>query len=461
MELLAPAGNLEKLATAYRYGADAAYIGVHGFSLRAWADTLSGDPGGSSSAGEGPLDGADLATELRRIKPPGKRLYAALNLFAHDEDLRRLPATLAGLRGLPIDAVIIADLGLIDTVRRELPDVELHLSTQANCTNAAAARLYHRLGFSRIIPSRELSLPEIRTIKEAVPELGVEVFVHGAMCMAYSGRCFLSDFMADRSANRGDCAQSCRWNYRVERYHLEEEKRPGEYLTAETDGRFTAILSSRDLNLFDYLAEITAAGVDAIKIEGRMKSSLYVATVTRAYRAALDGTADRDAHRLALDTVSHREYTTGFLVDDGTVSTPAARPAAGTYRMMGILEEPSGSPTSTPNTEPAAPGRAADPPPASIPHDAWHVLVKNTIRRGVTLEYLPTDPAAPPAIPDPEFELYDPAGNPTDQITNAGHGYLRPSPSATTHLRPGTVIRARAIGQTPQAGETFGPRIRR
>jgi U32 family peptidase len=438
MELLAPGGNLEKLATAYRYGADAAYIGVRGFSLRAWADTLAGETD------------ADLADELRRIKPPGRRLYAALNLFAHEEDLRRLPETLASLRDLPLDAVIIADLGLIDAVVRELPEVELHLSTQANCTNAAAARLYHRLGFSRIIPSRELTLREISAIKQAVPELGMEVFVHGAMCMAYSGRCFLSDFMADRSANRGDCAQSCRWNYRVERYRLEEEKRQGEYLTAETDGRFTAILSSRDLNLYAHLREIAAAGVDAVKIEGRMKSSLYVATVTRAYRAALDGVGDRDAHRRELDTVSHREYTTGFLIDDGTVNTPATTAAGGTYRMMGILE--SAAVESRPSGTDPAVGHPTSTPPTSVPPGAWRVVVKNTIHLGLPLEYLPPDPEAPPAIADAEFDLYDASGEATDRITNAGHGYLRPSPSAARHLVPGTVVRALTTrgGITPE-----------
>ncbi|MFW5696086.1 MAG: peptidase U32 family protein, partial [Alkalispirochaeta sp.] len=275
MELLSPAGNLEKLATAFRYGADAAYIGVAGFSLRAHADTLGGDP-------------KQMAARIREIKPPGRRLYAALNLFAHQQDLDRLPEALEVLHELPIDAVILADIGLIDPVTTALPEVELHLSTQANCTNAAAAKLYHRLGFSRIVPARELSLDEVKAIKDAVPGLELEVFVHGAMCMAYSGRCVMSDVMAGRSANRGDCAQSCRWKYSVEHYRLEEEQRPGEYIPVETDGRFTTILSSRDLMLFDHVAELMSAGVDAAKIEGRMKSSLYTAAVTRSYRAAID-----------------------------------------------------------------------------------------------------------------------------------------------------------------------------
>jgi putative protease len=400
MELLAPAGNLEKLATAYTYGADAAYIGVRGFSLRAHADTLA--PGG-------PTDNATtLASRLRNTKPAGRRLYAAMNLFAHREDLARLPDALAVLAELPIDGVILADIGLVEAVGDALPAVELHLSTQANCTNAHAAKLYRRLGFSRIVPARELSLDEVKEIKDAVPELEIEVFVHGAMCMAYSGRCFMSNVLAGRDANRGDCAQSCRWNY-----HLVEEKRPGEYITLDIDERGMAVLSARDLMLFDHLAALREAGVDALKIEGRMKSALYTATVTRSYRAALDVEGvDLNAHRAELLRISHREYTAGFLMGDRRVHRPSVGDRPKQYRLMGIVGEEYN-------------GR-------------WNITVKNTIARGRPLEFLPPDPRRPVSLRDDSYALFNTDGEPVERITNASDGSL----ACDLALTPGMVIRA-------------------
>ncbi|MFA7565567.1 MAG: U32 family peptidase [Alkalispirochaeta sp.] len=328
MELLSPAGNLEKLRIAYRYGADAAYIGVREFSLRSAADTIIS-----------PSEADDEATveTLHRLKQTDnrpRRLYAALNLFAQQEDLKRLPEVLKRLAHFPIDALIIADIGLVEMVRRYLPDMELHLSTQANCTNSEAARLYHRIGFSRIVAARELTLPEISEIRNAVPEVELEVFVHGAMCMSYSGRCFLSSEMTGRSANRGDCAHSCRW-----RYALNEEKRPGEYYPIEEDGRFSTILSSRDLMLYDHIEKLRDAGVTAAKIEGRMKSSLYTAIATAAYRRTLDGGHD-DTWRNLLFDLPHRSYTTGFLLGDETVHRPAKDTPSAHIRLMGILGPP-------------------------------------------------------------------------------------------------------------------------
>lgn len=414
MELLAPAGNLEKLATAYAYGADAAYIGVRGFSLRAYADTVSED------------------TSIDRFgdgKPVGRRLYAALNLFAHRTDLDALPVVLERLAALPIDAVIIADLGLLDIVRRWLPTVDLHLSTQANCTNAEAARLYHRLGFSRVIPARELSLAEVADIKQAVPELEIEVFAHGAQCMAYSGRCFLSDHLTGRAANHGDCAQPCRWNYRVLRAEVEEEKRPGEVITLESDRRYLSFLSSRDLNLFDHLKALEQVGVTAIKIEGRMKSAYYVAAVTRAYRAALDA-LDGDAaaavrlpeHRRHLEEISHRPYTTGFLLNDSSVHGAATANSPTKYRLMGLLKSRR---------------RIGE------TSNGWEVSVKNTIHRGQTIEYLPQDGRGATVIEDLDFALFSPDGEAVDRITNASGGILLPGPTVDLGaLRPGTVVRA-------------------
>lgn len=414
MELLSPAGNLEKLATAYRYGADAAYMGVHGFSLRTYADAAD------LTAADNPERVEELAGELRRIKgafstDTPKRLYAALNLFAHHHDITALPPVLERLRHLPIDGLIIADIGLLDMVQRTLPDVELHLSTQANCTNGAAARVYQRLGFSRIVPARELTLDEIKAMKDMAPDMELEVFVHGAMCMAYSGRCFMSNTLTRRDANRGDCAQSCRWNYGVEHFRLEEEKRQGTWIPVEADGRFMTILSARDLNLFDHIEELAAAGVDAVKIEGRMKSPYYVATVTRSYRAALDGSPHRAAYREELFRIAHREYSTGFLLGDETVHQANTAEAAQEYRLMGIVASP-------------VSGDAAE---------GVHVSVKNTIRRGQRLEYLPPDPGAVPFIRDDAFKLRNNAGEEVDHITNAGNGILIPS----YPLQEGTIIR--------------------
>ncbi len=334
MELLSPAGSLEKLRVAYRYGADAAYVGIHGFSLRTHADTIFPSSEDDDESAIGALG------ELKKSGNRRRRLYGALNLFAHPRDLRLLPDVLQRLARYPLDALIIADIGLIDVVRRYMPDVELHLSTQANCTNGEAARLYHRLGFSRIVPARELSLEEIADIRAAAPEVELEVFVHGAMCMSYSGRCFLSSATTGRSANRGDCAHTCRWHYA-----LMEEKRPGEYYPIEEDGRFSTILSSRDLMLYDHVEKLAAAGIGAIKIEGRMKSALYTAITTSAYRCAVDrtdgpsGPQDRQWRDL-LFALSHREYTTGFLLGDEKVHTPAGDPRKSSIRLMGIAGAP-------------------------------------------------------------------------------------------------------------------------
>lgn len=320
MELLAPAGTLEKLRIAYRYGADSAYVGVPGFSLRSSAERVLAP---------------ENATEIKRIAA-GHRLYAALNIFAQREDLERLPDTLAELAQYPLDALIVSDIGLVEPIRRILPGTELHLSTQANCSNVEAAKIYHRMGFSRIVPARELTLDEIKAIKDAVPELEIEVFAHGAMCMAFSGRCFLSEFTTGRSANRGDCAHTCRWNYA-----LTEQKRPGEYFPIENDGRYLSVLSSRDLMVYDRVDELSAAGVDAIKIEGRMKSALYVATTARAYRSALDGGAGTELERWRQELLglSHRPYTTGFLFGDETVHEPALENERRGRRLLGILAE--------------------------------------------------------------------------------------------------------------------------
>lgn len=301
IELLAPAGNIEKLHYAYRYGADAVYVGLDKFSLRQKADNFS----------------AEALQKAGEIKGE-RKLYCAVNALFHQKEISRLEESLDEIGSFPFDAFIVSDLGAARLLRSRFPETQLHLSTQASCLNAEAVKTYQELGFSRIILGREVRLEEIADIKAAVPEMELECFVHGAMCLAYSGRCFLSAYLADRSGNEGSCAHSCRWNWRV----LEESQRPGEYLpiVEDPDGGYTTILSSKDLCMIDHVAELRDAGIDSLKIEGRMKSLYYTAVVTRAYRKTIDalekpGSVDAEslaAFRDELFRVSHREYSTGF-----------------------------------------------------------------------------------------------------------------------------------------------------
>lgn len=301
-ELLAPAGDLEKLKAAVLYGADAVYLGGRHFGLRA----------GAGNFGE-----EEMAEGVRFAHAEGARVYVTVNIFAHNRDLETLPGYLESIRAAGVDGVIVSDPGVVELVKRLHPDLPIHLSTQANTTNWAAARFWEEQGVARIVLARELSLDEIKEIRERVG-VELEIFVHGAMCIAYSGRCLLSNYLTGRDANRGDCAQSCRW-----RYALMEEKRPGEYLAVEEDGRGTYILGSRDLCLIEYIPELVRAGVDSFKIEGRMKSVNYVAGVVKAYREALDAyLRDPENYRFdpawleEISKVSHRRYTTGFLFGD-------------------------------------------------------------------------------------------------------------------------------------------------
>lgn len=300
-ELLAPAGDLVKLETALAYGADAVYLGGDHFGLRALAGNFS-------------LAQLKLAKEL--VRAAGKKLYLTLNAYLRPAELAALSGYLEELRVLELDAYIISDPGVLATVRRVDPGREVHLSTQANTTNGAAVEFWRKAGVKRVNLARELSLEEIRAVR-ATTTAELEVFVHGAQCVAYSGRCLLSAALADRSANSGMCAQSCRWQYA-----LMEEKRPGQYLPIEEDSRGSYLLNSRDLCLIDYLPQLVDAGVDSLKIEGRMKSRYYVAAVTRVYRAALDGyLADPTGYRAdpfwrrELEKVSHRPYGSGFLTE--------------------------------------------------------------------------------------------------------------------------------------------------
>ena len=300
LELLCPAGDMECLRTALRFGADAVYVGGPKLQLRAANAGFSMD---------------DLALAAREVHALGRRLYVTVNAFPTNAELDALGGYARDLHALGADAAIVADMGAVAVMRRAAPDLPIHVSTQANCVNWAAATAWYEMGASRVVLGREMTLAQIAELRARTPAaLELEAFVHGAMCMAWSGRCMISAFLTGRSANRGACTQSCRW-----RYHLVEEKRPGEFFPVEEDERGATILSSHDLNCMDFLDRIADAGITSFKIEGRMKSPYYVATVANAYRQRLDGLAGGPADpgtlallRRELDAVSHRAYASGF-----------------------------------------------------------------------------------------------------------------------------------------------------
>ncbi len=299
--LLAPAGSLRSFLTALRFGADAVYCGAKQYGLRAQADNF---------------DGQALADMTALAHASGAQVNLTLNIFAFDGDLPGMVRAAQEAREAGVDAVIVSDLGAIARIAREVPGLAIHVSTQANTTNSESARVYRAMGASRVVLARELTLEQIeRMAKELRGEIELETFIHGAMCMSYSGRCMLSSFLNGRSANRGACSQPCRWSYA-----LEERSRPGEYLPVEEDGRGTAILSSRDLCMLEHLPRLMGSGVACFKIEGRMKNELYVGTVVGAYRRAMDAFArdpkafeeKKHSLRAELDKISHRTYDTGF-----------------------------------------------------------------------------------------------------------------------------------------------------
>lgn len=297
-EILAPAGNPEKLKIAVIYGADAVYLGGEQYSLRAAAGNFSLP---------------EMAEGIAFAHRYGCKVYVAVNIFAHNRDLAGLPAYLKELAALQVDGLIISDPGVLALARETVPEVPIHLSTQANTTNWASVRFWQKQGVKRIVLARELSLEEIKEIRQKT-QMELEAFVHGAMCMAYSGRCLLSSYLTGRSANRGACTHPCRWRYR-----LVEETRPGQYMPITEDERGTYILSTRDLCMISHIPELVQAGLDSWKIEGRMKSIHYVATVVKTYREALDlYWEDPERYRFReewlseLQKVSDRGFTTGF-----------------------------------------------------------------------------------------------------------------------------------------------------
>lgn len=306
---------MEKLKVAVAYGADAVYLGGERFGLRTAAANFDA----------GKLQGA-----VNFAHKNGVKVYVTVNIFAHNRDLEDLPAYLKQLEQAGVDAIIVADIGVVQLARQTVPGLPVHISTQANTTNLLTARFWEQQGVKRIVLARELSLKEVKEIRDQVA-VELEMFVHGAMCISYSGRCLLSNYMTGRDANLGDCAQSCRW-----KYALVEEKRPGEYFPVVEEERGSYILSSRDLCLLHHLPRLVAAGVTSFKIEGRVKSIHYVGTVTGIYRQAIDKYMEDPVHYRVpgawtreIAKVSNREYITGFI--DGPPDRGGFVPVAGIY----------------------------------------------------------------------------------------------------------------------------------
>lgn len=301
LELLIPAGNLENLKVAIDYGADAVYIGGEFFSLRAKAKNFSKE---------------DMKAGIDYAHKRGKKVYVTANILGHNEDLEAARGYFEELKKIGPDALIISDPGIFTIAKEVWPEVEIHISTQANNTNYGTYLFWWKLGASRVVTARELSLEEIKKIRENIPEeMEIETFVHGAMCMSYSGRCLLSNFFTGKDANKGECTHSCRWKYSVV-----EEKRPGEYMPVYENERGTYIFNSKDLCMIEYIPELIEAGIDSFKIEGRMKTALYVATVARTYRKAIDDylkspetfKENLEWYKSEIGKCTYREFTTGF-----------------------------------------------------------------------------------------------------------------------------------------------------
>ena len=329
-ELLAPGGSLEKLKTAIDYGADAVYVGGEAFSLRVAAENFSL---------EQLKEGLEFAHER------GKKVYLTANILPHNADIDEFRKYIKEIEPLGFDAVLVADPGMMEIVKENAPDLPIHISTQANNVNYKSAEFWYRQGAKRVVLAREMSLTEIREIRDkAPPQLELEAFVHGAMCISYSGRCLLSNYMTARDANQGACAHPCRWNY-----SLTEETRPGEYMPVYENERGTYIFNSKDLCMIEHIPELIDAGIDSFKIEGRMKTALYVATVARTYRKAIDDyQKDPELYRKNmpwyLDQISnctYRQFTTGFFF--GKPSEEAQIYDSNTYireyTYLGIAEE--------------------------------------------------------------------------------------------------------------------------
>ena len=329
-ELLIPASSLEVLRTAVIYGADAVYIGGEAFGLRAKAKNFSKE---------------DMCEGIAFAHSHGVKVYVTVNILAHNRDLEGVREYLQELKEIGPDALIIADPGIFMYAKEICPEIERHISTQANNTNYETYRFWYNLGAKRVVSARELSLEEIREIRAHIPEdMEIETFIHGAMCISYSGRCLLSNFMAGRDANQGACTHPCRWKYSVV-----EEKRPGEYMPVFENERGTFIFNSKDLCMVEHMEDILTSGIDSLKIEGRMKTALYVADVARTYRQAIDDyfdspelyAANLDHYRDEISKCTYRQFTTGFYFGKPSEESQIydSNTYAKDYTYLGFLEE--------------------------------------------------------------------------------------------------------------------------
>jgi len=328
-ELLAPGGSLEKLKTAILYGADAVYIGGEAFSLRVAAENFSLD---------------DMKEGLEFAHKRGKKVYLTANILPHNSDIEEFYEFVEEIRPLGFDAVLIADLGMFDIMRELAPEIPIHISTQANNVNYRSAATWHKMGAKRVVLAREMSFAEMREIREKTPEtLELEAFVHGAMCISYSGRCLLSNYMTQRDANQGACAHPCRWNY-----SLVEETRPGEYMNIFENERGSFIFNSKDLCLIEHIPQLIESGISSFKLEGRVKTSYYVATIVKAYREEIDRYLENPDKYVfdksqfdELCKVSHRPYTTGFAFakPDGSQQVYTDSSYIRDYDLIGIVTD--------------------------------------------------------------------------------------------------------------------------
>ncbi len=331
VELLSPAGDMNKLRTAFYYGADAVYIGGKSLSLRALAGNFSE---------EEIVEAANFAHKIN------KKVYVTVNILARNYDIQEAENYFKFLEKIKVDGAIVSDVGLISLAREVSPNLQINVSTQSNTLNYKAVEFWKNLGVKRVILARELSLKEISEIIEKVPKIEIETFVHGAMCISYSGRCLLSDYKTGRKSNRGECVQACRWNYEIR-----EKGSNGGYMEIQEDERGTYILNSKDLNLLDYIAELIDSGVCSFKVEGRMKSEYYLATVINAYRRAIDeyykvGKSYRNnpIYQEELDKTAHREFTTAYLLgeNDRTENFNDSQ-SKGSYKFVAnVLEDNNG-----------------------------------------------------------------------------------------------------------------------
>ncbi len=400
-ELLAPAGNLEKLKSAIQYGADAVYLAGQAFGLRAYAGNFSLD---------------EMAEGIAFARKMGVRAYVTMNIMAHPGDIRNLRSSIRELLSAGPDAVIVSDPGVFSTVRELKPEQPIHISTQASVTNAATCRFWHQLGAKRIVLARELTLSEIREIRQDIPDdLELEAFVHGSMCMAYSGRCLLSNILSDRDGNRGRCSQPCRWHYQAH-----ETDKPEQSLLVEGDERGSYIFNSKDLCMIEHIPELIEAGLDSFKIEGRVKGAYYVSTVVKAYRAAIDRyLEDPKGYRFdpawmdELNKIIHREFDTGFFFD---------RP----------IDDPKIQIDKNDSWEAAVAGQVK----AFLPSDRMAVIEqRNKIQIGDELE-LVREKGEPLKIP--VTEIFDLEKNPIESTPHAQMLYLLKMPQA---VNPGVFLR--------------------